>query len=110
MIDRPHHPAADIQQMLGMTQLELVDYLTARGVKTSLGAVRSWSRGFYTPPEAVYEELWSLWIAVEENNRLPPETPESVRERQRSIEGMRIWYAARHPELDEIPDDAGEEI
>lgn len=81
---------ADILGLLGMSQPEAVEYLRARGLKTSYGSVKGWCRGLYLPPADAVEELIELWLDVRDgnSNAIPPDAPESVKLRCDAIRDL----------------------
>lgn len=104
MTPRPTTFVADLLGLVGLSQTETVEYLRARGVKTSLGSVKGWCRGIYLPPVDAMGELIELWIDVRagRTGALPAEAPESVRLRSDAINELRDL-------IDEIEANRGDE-
>lgn len=73
---KPLTPFADMLLMTGLTQLECVEYLTARGMQTSIHSVKAWCRGTYNVPERAVEEIGKLYYAITDTHAvMPPEAP-----------------------------------
>jgi hypothetical protein len=87
---------ARTMQATGMTNAETRDYLEARGIQYSIGAVHAWARGTYHPPEMVFDELEKLALCtVDESLEMPSEAPASVRSRRLVIATCRRRHASR---------------
>lgn len=92
--------ASELCIMCGITQMEAVEYLNARGVRASLGAVKAWNRGTYEMPEDALRELYILYLCVigvyEPDYEMPPEAPAGARARYNSIYSLQTWFNAEY--------------
>jgi hypothetical protein len=60
-------------ELCGLTQKEASQYLKDHGFNASVGAMASWGRGHYKPPEGVMETLDSLLAVIERTDSLVDE-------------------------------------